>query len=96
MLSRIGRDDEELARLEAERRPGRPTSSQYDRLRLRKSSEETEYESGYWLPDLADGGNLDKLREWDGTWASLATLSFVRISVKGGAVESTFPPKGLS
>ena len=94
--SRIGRDDEELAKLEAERRPGRPTSSQYDRLKLRKKGEEMEYESGYWLPELADQGNLEKLREWDGTWASLATIKFVRVSANGNTMESTFPPKGLS
>ena len=55
-----------------------------------------EYESGYWLPKLADRGNLEKLREWNGTWASLATIKFVRISANGDVLESTFPPKGLS
>ena len=55
-----------------------------------------EYESGYWLPKLADQDNLKKLHDWDGTWASLATVQFVRISAKGDVHESAFPPKGLS
>lgn len=92
----LGRDDEEVAKLKAERRAGRPPSTRQTLLEQNQAMEQNEYDSGFWVPDLEDAGNLRKLKEWNGEWSSLATLKFARISKEGFKKDSTFPPKGLS
>ena len=90
------RDDDELARLESERRPGRPISSKADILRQRIFKEEREYSAGFWLPDMANEHNVRLLKNWNGEWTSLSTLTFIRLSKSGVRHESSFPPKGQS
>ncbi|EOA89545.1 uncharacterized protein SETTUDRAFT_103815 [Exserohilum turcica Et28A] len=92
----VGRDDEELAKLKADRRPGRPPSTRQNLLEINQKTERDEYASGFWVPDLEDLLNLRKLKEWNGTWAQLAMLKFCRISKDGFKRESSFPPKGMS
>lgn len=92
----IHRDDEELETLKAERRPGRPASTREDLLKQKQDAETGEYKSGFWVPDLEDALNLQVLKEWDGRWASLHKVKFVRIAIDGTKKESSFPPKGLS
>ncbi|CAA9965940.1 hypothetical protein CFE70_009332 [Pyrenophora teres f. teres 0-1] len=92
----LGRDDEEVAKLKAERRPGRPPSTRQTLLETNQKTEQDEYASGFWVPDLEDVMNLRKLKEWNGQWAQLATLKFARISKEGFKKESSFPPKGMS
>ncbi|KAI9824366.1 MAG: hypothetical protein M1819_000871 [Sarea resinae] len=92
----IGRDDEELAKLKKERRPGRPSSAREDVLKLSIATEEREYETGYWVPDMEDADNVDDLKRWTGDWSALNTLKFVRISSTGVKHISSFPPKGES
>jgi translation machinery-associated protein 16 len=59
-------------------------------------TEEKEYDAGFWIPDMADEGNLKMLREWNGEWTSLNTFKYVRLSRGGSIQPSNFPPKGLS
>ncbi|KAL5113223.1 translation machinery-associated protein 16 [Pleosporales sp. CAS-2024a] len=92
----LGRDDEEVLKLKAERRPGRPASTRQTLLEQNQATEQGEYASGFWVPDLENRENLKKLKEWTGQWAGLATLKFARISREGVKKESSFPPKGLS
>jgi translation machinery-associated protein 16 len=92
----LGRDDEDLAKLKAERRAGRPPATRQTLLELQRHTEQDEYASGFWVPDLEDVANLRKLKEWNGQWAQLATLKFARISKEGFKKESSFPPKGMS
>jgi translation machinery-associated protein 16 len=92
----LGRDDEELAKLKAERRAGRPPATRQTLLELQRSTEQDEYAAGFWVPDIEDVINLRKLKEWNGQWAQLATLKFARISKEGFKKESSFPPKGMS
>ncbi|KAF2278482.1 uncharacterized protein EI97DRAFT_456872 [Westerdykella ornata] len=91
----LGRDDEELAKLKAERRPGRPPSTRETQLEQKQAMEQGEYTSGFWMPEL-DKENLKKLKLWSGKWESLPTLRFVRVTKDGRKLESSFPPKGLS
>lgn len=44
------------------------------------------------LPDLSKQENIDLLNRWEGAWAFLATLSWVRISKTGNVRPSSFPP----
>ncbi|ORX94457.1 translation machinery-associated protein 16 [Clohesyomyces aquaticus] len=92
----LHRDDEELASLKADRRAGRPPSTRETLLKQHQATEQNEYESGIWLPDMEDGENLKFLSEWNGKWTSLSTLKFVRISEEGVKRQSSFPPKGMS
>ncbi|KAJ4365533.1 translation machinery-associated protein 16 [Neocucurbitaria cava] len=92
----LGRDDEELAKLKADRRPGRPPMTRQTLLEQNQVVEQGEYASGFWVPDLEDEANLRKLKEWNGQWANLATLKFARISKEGFKRDSSFPPKGMS
>ena len=92
----LGRDDEELAKLKAERRPGRPPMTRQTMLEQNQAAEQDEYASGFWVPDLEDATNLRRLKEWNGQWAHLATLKFARVSKHGVKKESSFPPKGMS
>ena len=92
----IHRGNEEIQQLKGERRPGRPISSREERLSQRKSSEEQEYSSGFWVADLQSQRTVAALRDWNGTWAALATLAFKRITNQGALIESSFPPKGRS
>jgi translation machinery-associated protein 16 len=92
----LGRDDEELAKLKAERRPGRPANTRETLLKQHQQVEQGEYTSGFWIPDLEDMENLKKLKEWGGQWSGLATIRPVRITRDGVKKESSFPPKGMS
>jgi translation machinery-associated protein 16 len=92
----LGRDDEELAKLKAERRAGRPPSTRQTLLEQHQATERDEYAAGFWVPDLEDVANLVRLKEWTGKWAGLATLKFARISKDGFKRDSSFPPKGMS
>jgi translation machinery-associated protein 16 len=92
----LGRDDEDLAKLKAERRAGRPPATRQTLLELQRNTEQGEYASGFWVPDLEDVDNLRKLKEWNGQWAQLAILKFARITKEGLKKESSFPPKGMS
>jgi len=92
----LGRDDEELATLQTARRAGRPPTTRETLLKQHQVMEQGEYASGFWVPDLEDLDILQRLKAWDGKWASLATLKFSRIAKDGNRKESSFPPKGMS
>lgn len=97
-FSYISRENDALAEHKAQQRPGRPKSKGQEQIEARISSEQKEFQSGIWIPDLRDEESLDKLQRWGGQWAGLNTLKFVRV-VKGPPSEikaSSFPPKGLS
>jgi translation machinery-associated protein 16 len=92
----IHRDDEEIAKFESERRPGRHRSNREDLLKQRIAVEENEYDTGFWIPDMMDATNLGLLKEWTGEWTSLGTMRFVRVPREGDVRPSRFPPKGMS
>jgi translation machinery-associated protein 16 len=96
ILEYLSRNDAELDLLKAERRPGRPASNRQTMLEDHKKTEEHEYESGLWLPNLQDEETLVKLDKWNGDWIGLGVLRFVRIDKSGGAKDSQFPPRGAS
>ncbi|KAI4284518.1 MAG: hypothetical protein L6R38_001341 [Xanthoria sp. 2 TBL-2021] len=92
----LDRDSTELSTIQSERRPGRPTSTGEDLLKQRIQVEANEYKSGYWIPDMEDMENLERLKEWNEQWTSLGTLEYVRIAKHGTKHVSSFPPKGKS
>lgn len=83
--------------LKESRRPGRPPHPREDKIYQAGLTVDSEWTSGFWMPDLRDTENLVRLQEWDGRWGSLATIRFVRVHKEGGGItKSSFPPKGLS
>ena len=96
LASYIQRNDDELAKFKSERRPGRPRSNREDRLKQLISTEEREFEGGFWIPDMTDARNIELLQNWNGEWTSLNLLKYVRLSKSGARHESSFPPKGQS
>ncbi|KAL8663831.1 MAG: hypothetical protein Q9202_003516 [Teloschistes flavicans] len=94
--SYLSRNAGELAAIQSERRPGRPTSSREDMLKQAIDAEDKEYASGFWIPDTSDAATVDRLAAWNGEWASLNTLKFVRIAKDGRKHSSSFPPNGNS
>jgi len=96
LCSYLNQHAAELAELKKQRRPGRPSSTREDLLGRSMVTAEKEYDSGFWLPDMQDEGNLELLRNWNGQWTSLSTLKYIRLSRDGSIRQSRFPPKGLS
>ncbi|KAF2500838.1 hypothetical protein BU16DRAFT_614538 [Lophium mytilinum] len=92
----LRRDDDELATIQAERRPGRPASNREGQLKERQKLEMREYDSGFWMPDLEDAANVKLLKDWEGQWVGLNTMKFVRMEKSGTRHESSYPPKGQS
>lgn len=76
----LDRHTEEIGRLRAEQRPGRPLPKRLDQLLLVQGAERAEYEGpGFELPDLTSGANLDAFRRWDGTRESLDLVRITRV-----------------
>lgn len=92
----IDREDEQLDEAKAQRRPGRPRTKVEEEINLRKDTEEREFKSGFWIPDLRDEESRFKVERWTGEWGGLHTLKFVRVVRDGEIKPSSFPPKGLS
>lgn len=46
------------------------------------------------MPDLTDAINVAQLVRWEGSWAFLSTVKWVRITRAGHVQSSSFPPKG--
>ncbi|KAL8674912.1 MAG: hypothetical protein Q9168_000716 [Polycauliona sp. 1 TL-2023] len=92
----LDRDTTELATIQSERRPGRPTSTAEDMLKQRIQAEANEYKAGYWIPDMEDVPNLERLKEWNEQWTSLGALKYVRMAEDGTRHKSSFPPKARS
>lgn len=92
----INRDGEELAQLQQERRKGRPPSRQEEALKQRTQTEEKEFKTGFWMPDLSDKDVLLALKQWNGVWSGLSPMRFIRLTSDGVKQASSFPPKGMS
>jgi translation machinery-associated protein 16 len=92
----IHRDQEEIAQLKSERRKGRPPTRREELLLQRTETEEKEFKTGFWLPDMGDADVLHALKHWNGNWAGLSSVKFIRITQEGVKQASSFPPKGMS
>lgn len=92
----IHRDQEEIVQLKSERRKGRPPTRREELLSQRTETEEKEFKTGFWLPDMGDADVLHALKHWNGIWAGLSSVKFIRITQEGAKQASTFPPKGMS
>lgn len=78
----IGRNDEELAQAERERRPGRPLSSKQQLQIEKRKHDQHVFETGFNLPDISDKQTVERLRGWNGTSGSLSSWKFTMVTSK--------------
>ncbi|KAL4921817.1 translation machinery-associated protein 16 [Aspergillus aurantiobrunneus] len=92
----INRSVPEIEQLQSERRKGRPPSKREEALLQRTETENKEFNTGFWMPDLSQEDVVSALVKWNGNWSGLSAMKFIRLTKDGGKQTSTFPPKGLS
>jgi translation machinery-associated protein 16 len=92
----INRDEEELTQLQQERRKGRPPVRREEALMQRTQTEEKEFKTGFWMPDMSDADVLVALKHWNGQWSGLSPMKFIRLTQAGVKQSSSFPPKSIS
>jgi len=92
----INRDEEEMAQLQQERRKGRPPTRREEALTQRTQTEEKEFKTGFWMPDLSDADVLIAVKHWNRQWSGLSPLKFIRLTQGGTKQTSSFPPKSIS
>jgi translation machinery-associated protein 16 len=92
----IDRDTEEIKQLESERRKGRPPSKREEALKQRVQTEDREFSTGLWMPDLGDQYALTAMKVWNRHWSGLSAIKFIRFRKDGEKLPSTFPPKSMS
>ncbi|KAJ5124306.1 uncharacterized protein N7515_008131 [Penicillium bovifimosum] len=92
----INRDTEEIKQLESERRKGRPPSKREEALKQRVQTEDREFSTGLWMPDLTDQYALTAMKVWNRHWSGLSAIKFIRFRKDGEKLSSTFPPKSMS
>ncbi|KAL5606806.1 hypothetical protein BROUX41_003184 [Berkeleyomyces rouxiae] len=86
--------DEELDEVKKARRAGRPPSSKEYQLQLKKEEFADEFKLGFLVPDLTVKDNMGMLATWNGNWAHLSHVVWVRVPQEGETKPATFPPKG--
>ncbi|KAJ6111833.1 hypothetical protein N7523_007894 [Penicillium sp. IBT 18751x] len=96
VIKYINRDEEELTQLQQERRKGRPPIRREEALTQRVETEQKEFKTGFWMPDMSDLDVLLGLKNWNRQWSGLSQLKFVRLTQAGDKQSSSFPPKSIS
>lgn len=48
------------------------------------------------IPDVLTAENAKKLNEWDGNWAYLTTIPWIKVQNTGRSRPTDFPSKGLN
>ncbi|ORY58864.1 translation machinery-associated protein 16 [Pseudomassariella vexata] len=86
--------DEEMSELKKARRPGRPSSTKEDLLKMKIERLSKEHENGFLVPDLTTEDNTKLLDRWEGSWSYLTGMQWVRVANGGHVKPSSFPPKG--
>ncbi|KAJ6441222.1 translation machinery-associated protein [Purpureocillium lavendulum] len=92
----ISQYDEEYDSLKKARRPGRPGSAREDLLKMKIAALRTEFKNGFVIPDIIKDDNVKLLAEWEGSWARLTSLPWIKISSAGNVRQADFPNKGIN
>ncbi|KHE80967.1 hypothetical protein GE21DRAFT_10132 [Neurospora crassa] len=85
--------DEEYHEMKKARRQGRPPSAREDLLRMKMEALHKEERDGFYLPDLTNEKTTEMLDRWDGNWAFLTNLTWVKIQSSGRSAPASFPPQ---
>lgn len=76
----IGRDDEEIAEMEKERRPGRPMTNKHQIKIEKRKHEQHLFETGFKFPDLRDVETAQRVRNWNGTSGAVSGWKWTLIT----------------
>lgn len=76
----LTRDDEEIEQLQSERRKGRPPTNRQLLLENKRKYEQSEYSSGYEIPDLRDEQTVKLLKSWNGTSGMLNKFKYIHLA----------------
>lgn len=79
----IARDDEEIKKLQSQRRANRPPTNRQLLLQHKRDAEMSEFETGFLCPDLGDDTNVEYLRLWNGTTGGMSALKMTRYLKNG-------------
>ncbi|KAK4445026.1 translation machinery-associated protein 16 [Podospora aff. communis PSN243] len=89
----VHQHDEVFEEVKKSRRPGRPASTREDLLRMKIAALQKEQQDGFYIPDLTTEKNLQLLDRWEGEWAFLSNLDWVKIMGTGTVKPAKFPPQ---
>lgn len=76
----IHQNDDELQRLQSERRKGRPPTNRQTILEEKLKYDLEIYKTGFKIPDLTDQLTVERIKEWNGTTGATTTMKFIRVS----------------
>ncbi|CAX45178.1 conserved hypothetical protein [Candida dubliniensis CD36] len=76
----IHQHDEELQKLQSERRKGRPPINRQTILEEKLKYDLEIYKTGFKIPDLTDQLTVERIKEWNGTTGATTTMRFIRVS----------------
>ncbi|KAH6605996.1 hypothetical protein Trco_005149 [Trichoderma cornu-damae] len=88
--------DEEYEGVKKTRRAGRPASTKEDLLKMKMSALEEEYNKGFLLPDITSPDSVKLLGAWEGSWAYLTTIPWIKVTNAGSVRKSELPSKALN
>ncbi|OAA49656.1 hypothetical protein NOR_01579 [Metarhizium rileyi] len=92
----IHKYDEEYNILKKARRSGRPPSAREDVLKIKIAALEKEYQNGFVLPNVTSAEHAKNLENWEGSWAYLTNLPWIKVSSAGQVRTAEFPSKGIN
>lgn len=78
----IRRNDEEIARMDAERRPGRPMTNKHQIQVEKRKHDQHIFETGFKIPDLTDVLTTERVKTWNGTSGATSAWKFTLIAKK--------------
>ncbi|KAL7797249.1 translation machinery-associated protein 16 [Trichoderma ceciliae] len=88
--------DEEYETIKKARRAGRPASTKEDLLKIKISALEEEYSKGFLLPDITSADSIKLLDAWEGSWAYLTSIPWIKVTNAGNVRKSELPSKALN
>ncbi|KAL7810047.1 translation machinery-associated protein 16 [Trichoderma aethiopicum] len=87
--------DEEYEAVKKTRRAGRPASTKEDLLKIKIAALEKEYEAGFLIPDITTAEGVKSLDAWEGSWAYLTSLPWIKVTASGNVRKAELPSKAL-
>ncbi|KKP00574.1 hypothetical protein THAR02_07330 [Trichoderma harzianum] len=88
--------DEEYDAVKKTRRAGRPASTKEDLLKMKISALEEEYTKGFLIPDITTAENVKLLDAWEGSWAYLTTIPWIKVTTTGNIRKAELPSKAIN
>lgn len=76
----VCRDDEELAEIDKNRRPGRPLTGKQQLLKEKRKHDEHLFETGIRTPDIRDKDTVTYVKNWNGNAGASTAWKFTLVT----------------